>query len=126
MMENVLIRGGERVLPPNGGDQKRADMSMRRKLQGLEVLTRALLRRIESLREDAVGSGAVNIADEVQRFEAELIISALIETGGRQRRAARLLGMNITTLNRKLRRYSLKTSCEASVMDSLDHTETES
>jgi DNA invertase Pin-like site-specific DNA recombinase len=50
-------------------------------------------------------------------------MSALIETGGRQRRAACLLGMNVTTLHRKLRRYKITTGC---VAESLYHSEAES
>jgi transcriptional regulator with GAF, ATPase, and Fis domain len=45
---------------------------------------------------------------EVRRFEAELIRSALIETGGRQRQAARLLGTKVTTLNTKIKRYKIE------------------
>ena len=41
----------------------------------------------------------VNFYDEVRRFEIDLIRRALDQTGGHQSRAARLLGMNATTLN---------------------------
>ena len=74
----------------------------------LKVLTLTLLRELEG-----VGTGPVRAADkfdlqsEVQHFEAELIRSALIMTGGRQRRAARLLGVKVTTLHSKIRRYGL-------------------
>lgn len=83
------------------------DLSLSEQWHGVAVLARALLKRIESLRTSGTNEKH-NLADEVERFEAELITSALIETGGRQRPAARLLGMNITTLNRKLKRYQIK------------------
>jgi len=49
----------------------------------------------------------LDLQAEVHRFEAELIRSALARTQGRQRRAARLLGMKVTTLNAKIRRYKI-------------------
>ena len=81
-------------------------------LQALEVLARALLSRIGSLSEAKVDGGSLNITYEVQKFEAELIIAAVNATGGTQRRAAQLLGMNVTTLNRKIKRYGIKTNDE--------------
>jgi DNA-binding NtrC family response regulator len=39
----------------------------------------------------------------VRRFEIDLIRRALEQTGGHQSRAARLLGMNATTLNSKIK-----------------------
>jgi transcriptional regulator with GAF, ATPase, and Fis domain len=44
----------------------------------------------------------VNFYDEVRRSEIDLIRRALDQTGGHQSRAARLLGMNPTTLNSKI------------------------
>ena len=55
--------------------------------------------------------------DEVHRFEAEMIKSALTKTGGRQRRAASLLGVKVTTLNTKIKRYKIMVS-EASAKSS--------
>lgn len=46
--------------------------------------------------------------DEVSRFEIELIRRALEITGGHQSRAAKLLGMNNTTLNSKIKVYNIK------------------
>lgn len=45
--------------------------------------------------------------DEVARFEISLIRHALEITGGNQSRAARLLGMNTTTLNNKIKSYNI-------------------
>ena len=44
---------------------------------------------------------------EVRRFEIDLIRRALDQTGGHQSRAARLLGMNPTTLNSKIKTYNI-------------------
>jgi len=54
-----------------------------------------------------VGRG-INFYDEVRRFEMDLIRRALEQTNWHQSRAARLLGMNATTLNSKIKAYNLQ------------------
>ena len=49
----------------------------------------------------------IKFYDEVERFERELIIRALELTGGHQVRASRLLGLKVTTLNSKVKRYRI-------------------
>jgi len=49
----------------------------------------------------------VSFYDEVKRFEIDLILRALEQTGGHQSRAARLLGLNATTLNSKIKSYNI-------------------
>jgi DNA-binding NtrC family response regulator len=49
----------------------------------------------------------VSFYDEVKRFEIDLIRRALDQTGGHQSRAARLLGLNATTLNSKIKSYNI-------------------
>jgi DNA-binding NtrC family response regulator len=53
-----------------------------------------------------IGRG-INFYEEVRRFEIDLIRRALDQTGGHQSRAARLLGMNATTLNSKIKTYNI-------------------
>jgi DNA-binding NtrC family response regulator len=53
-----------------------------------------------------IGRG-VNFYDEVKRFEIDLLRRALDQTGGHQSRAARLLGLNATTLNSKIKTYNI-------------------
>ena len=80
------------------------------KLKTLKELTLALLQEIESIK----GNGSfeskpnVDFADEVKRFETDLIRWALLRTGGHQRRAARLLNLKVTTLNAKIKRYRIQ------------------
>ena len=50
----------------------------------------------------------ISFYDEVSRFEIELIRRALELTGGHQSKAAKLLGMNNTTLNSKIKVYNIK------------------
>jgi DNA-binding NtrC family response regulator len=79
------------------------------RLKTLRELTLALLQEIESIK----GHGSfdskptVNFADEVRRFETDLIRWALLRTGGHQRRAARMLNLKVTTLNAKIKRYRI-------------------
>lgn len=53
-------------------------------------------------------SRGISFYDEVNRFQIELIRRALEVTGGHQSRAAKLLGMNTTTLNSKIRYYNIR------------------
>ncbi len=45
--------------------------------------------------------------EEVSRFEIELINRALLQTGGHQVRAAKLLNLKVTTLNSKIKHYNI-------------------
>jgi DNA-binding NtrC family response regulator len=49
----------------------------------------------------------VNFYDEVKKFEIDLIRRSLEQTAGHQSRAARLLGLNATTLNSKIKNYNI-------------------
>jgi transcriptional regulator with GAF, ATPase, and Fis domain len=53
-------------------------------------------------------SRGIDLSDELRRFEIRLIQRALEETGGHQAHAARLLGINVTTLHSKIKRYGIK------------------
>lgn len=53
-------------------------------------------------------AGGISFYDEVSRFEIELIRRALELTNGHQSKAAKLLGMNNTTLNSKIKVYNIK------------------
>jgi DNA-binding NtrC family response regulator len=61
----------------------------------------------EGTSEDIDISRGVNFYDEVRRFETDLIRRSLDQTGGHQSRAARLLGLNATTLNSKIKSYNI-------------------
>ena len=75
----------------------------------LKVLALSLLREIASAEDgESQGNDTIDLQAEVRRFETELIRSALIHTGGRQRQAARLLGTKVTTLNTKIKRYKIE------------------
>jgi DNA-binding NtrC family response regulator len=88
---------------------RRPPTAIEARISSLKVLSLTLLAEVESLEKQAGGDSPddLDLHAEVRHFEAELIRSALIRTGGRQRRAARLLGMKVTTLNTKIRRYKI-------------------
>ena len=79
------------------------------RISSLKILAQSIVREIQNLETEDVEdtSESLDLQAEVHRFEAELIRSALARTEGRQRRAARLLGMKVTTLNTKIRRYKI-------------------
>jgi DNA-binding NtrC family response regulator len=79
------------------------------KLEALKVLANSILFEVKSLEtsREARSSSKVDLCSEVQQFEADLIRCALMRTGGRQRRAAALLGVKPTTLHAKMKRYGM-------------------
>ena len=52
-------------------------------------------------------SRGIDFYEEVKRFEIDLLRRALEQTSGHQSRAARLLGLNATTLNSKIKTYNI-------------------
>ncbi|MGH9900978.1 MAG: helix-turn-helix domain-containing protein [Pyrinomonadaceae bacterium] len=86
-----------------------AEANLQHAVTALESLAQALSLAVESLRTTRVKDirQGINFYDEVSSFEIELIVRALRETGGQQRRAARLLGLNVSTLNAKIKHYGI-------------------
>ena len=68
-----------------------------------------MMKATEGTSADIDISRGVNFYDEVRRFEIDLIRRALDQTSGHQSRAARLLGLNATTLNSKIKSYNIQT-----------------
>jgi DNA-binding NtrC family response regulator len=67
-------------------------------LQEVESLTIAVPRHLR---------GGTRLDEEVRQFEVNLIRTALGRTAGSQTRAAKLLGLKLTTLNAKIKRYHI-------------------
>ena len=90
----------QKVVPPAVLDEK---------IEALKVLANSILFEVSSLQEDeeVEANTDLGLAEEVQRFEEQLIRSALLRSGGQQRRAAVLLGVKPTTLNAKMKRYGM-------------------
>ena len=91
---------------------------LERRVQQLTLLAKAVASEIETLQTelsldrdrnhqiDFDGEG-IDFYREVERYEIELIKTALNKCGGNQTRAARLLRMKSTTLNAKMKHYGL-------------------
>ena len=69
-----------------------------------------LLREVESLasQQEPPSTQRLGLQEEMQRYESELIRDALHRTRGNQRRAAKLLGVKVTTLNCKIKRLGIQ------------------
>jgi transcriptional regulator with GAF, ATPase, and Fis domain len=78
-------------------------------IESLQKAALSLLKEVQSISKlEAVDIvRGIKFYDEVERFECELISRALELTGGHQVRAARLLGLKVTTLNSKVKRYRI-------------------
>ena len=86
------------------------DSSFNYNLISLREAALTVLREVDSLTSrETNGNGKQEFAlqEEVQRYESELIRNALQRTRGNQRRAAQLLGVKVTTLNCKIKRFGI-------------------
>ena len=77
------------------------------RLSSLRDVALTLLREVEALRVVEPIRHRLRLHDEVQRFEIALITSALNKSRGNQTMAAQILGVKLTTLNSKIKRYKL-------------------
>ena len=78
----------------------------------LRELVLRLLCEVQSINEVSaltIGSD-FDFYDEVSRFEIDLIKRALLQTGGHQVKAAKLLNLKVTTLNSKIKHYQISLS----------------
>ena len=83
-------------------------------IHNLDTLREAaitLLKEVESLAsQQEPQPPRLGLQEEVARYECELIREALQRTRGNQRRAAKLLGVKVTTLNCKIKRLGIDVS----------------
>lgn len=92
------------------------DSDIGRRVDQLVMLAKALTTEIEALKTETssdyakqidFAKGGIDFYDEVERYEIELIRTALSQCGGNQSQAARLLHLKSTTLNAKMKHYGL-------------------
>jgi DNA-binding NtrC family response regulator len=100
-LENIIERAV--VIAPD--DEITVDC-LREEIRNPEKM-REMMRESSGASGDIDMSRGVSFYDEVRRFEIDLIRRALDQTGGHQSRAARLLGLNATTLNSKIKTYNI-------------------
>lgn len=84
------------------------------RVKALKSLAILLLHEVEFLENltphrniDSADNSIFSLASEVEHFEIELIRNALIQSRGHQLKAAKFLGIKMTTLNMKLKRYGI-------------------
>ena len=102
--------------PARGRHYARGPVMENLKIERLEQLVMALLDEVIALRQSVPRKKdagrdtpyGFNLTEEVRRFEAHIIRDALLQTGGHQSRAARLLGIKPTTLNEKIKRFEIR------------------
>ena len=113
-MENravTISNDGEAGSASNHSSQL-ADLANSR-IQAVKSLATILLKEIELLEtltpknKDILRDENFSLAQSVEHFETELIRTALIQAKGNQRKAARILGTKVTTLNMKMKRYGI-------------------
>ena len=90
-------------------DENSESAASRNNITLLRELVLRLLCEVQTINEAggaAIESG-FDFYDEVSRFEVDLIRRALVQTGGHQVRAAKLLNLKVTTLNSKIKHYQI-------------------
>ena len=94
------------------------DSELERGVQQLTLLARALASEIEALQRELSAhrsrdrqidfdNDSIDFYDLVERYEIELIKTALEKCRGNQSKAARLLRLKSTTLHAKMKHYGL-------------------
>lgn len=96
----------EAVARPDEIDEASAWKNNLNSLKELVLQLLCDLQRVEEVNAINIESG-FDFYEEVSRFEIDLIKRALLKTGGNQVRAARLLKLNVTTLNSKIKRHNI-------------------
>lgn len=95
---------------PQEAPPKRSELA-RHNLDNLREAALSVLKELDSLtNSQSEPDRKLGLQEEVQRYEIELICDALHKTRGNQRQAAKLLGVKVTTLNCKIKRYGISTS----------------
>jgi transcriptional regulator with GAF, ATPase, and Fis domain len=122
-MSSQMISGSSMDKAPTH-DETSNEASMDYRLNSLRETVLQLLGEVESLSISVpvdIKSGA-RLYDEVRQFEVNLIRTALGRTAGSQTRAAKLLGLKLSTLNSKIKRYHIAPALnEEQLLKSLRH-----
>ena len=89
--------------------EENTQAATRNSVTTLRELVLRLLCEVQSINEVSaltIGND-FDFYDEVSRFEIDLIKRALLQTGGHQVKAAKLLNLKVTTLNSKIKHYNI-------------------
>ena len=96
----------EALVQPDENNDSSAPKNSLNSLKELVLQLLCELQGIDEVHTLTIGSG-FDFYDEVSRFEIDLIKRALLQTGGHQVRAAKLLNLRVTTLNSKIKHYNI-------------------
>jgi transcriptional regulator with GAF, ATPase, and Fis domain len=109
----------ETAAPP---DENSETSHSRNSITTLRELVLRLLCEVQCINEvnTLTMESGFDFYDEVSRFEIDLIKRALLQTGGHQVRAAKLLNLKVTTLNSKIKHYNISLSGFANVYPLVD------
>ena len=108
----------ETLASPDVSSQENEETpATRNNINTLRELVLRLLCEVQSINEVNTLSieNGFDFYDEVSRFEIDLIKRALLQTGGHQVHAAKLLNLKVTTLNSKIKHYHISLSGFANV-----------
>ena len=110
-MSSAIKWGAEGLSSPRGAQTSilLREAALDSRLEALREVALNLLKEVESLQraQPPHPDRKLRLHDEVQQFEIDLIRTTLDRTNGNQTRAARLLGVNLTTLNTKIKRLKI-------------------
>ncbi len=104
MQQSIQKKSNKQTL--NGSRGEQALSSKISELKNNAYMLLQEIRELSKLEFSDIQRG-IDLQEEVRRFEIKLIKLALQETDGRQVRAANLLGIKMTTLNEKIKRYGI-------------------
>jgi transcriptional regulator with GAF, ATPase, and Fis domain len=107
--------------------QETSDANSPHNISTLRELVLRLLCEVQSINDVSgltMGSD-FDFYHEVSRFEIDLIRRALLQTGGHQVRAAKLLNLKVTTLNSKIKHYNISLAGFGNVYPLVDPNQVE-
>jgi transcriptional regulator with PAS, ATPase and Fis domain len=109
-MRQELLRTTQTEIPPHSQISRDANL-LNTKLANISSLVSSLNAAVEDLETLDLTrmDEQFDFYNEVERYEIKLIKSALRITGGSQIKAAKLLKLNATTLNAKIKNFKLST-----------------
>lgn len=96
----------ETLAPPVENNESATSRNSLATLQELVLRLLCEVQCINDVNAVTIESG-FDFYDEVSRFEIDLIRRALLQTGGHQVQAAKLLNLKVTTLNSKIKHYQI-------------------
>ena len=121
-MSTAIKWGTEGLSSPRGAQTSilLREAALDSRLEALRVVALNLLNEVESLQraQPPHPDRKLRLQDEVQQFEIDLIRTTLDRTNGNQTRAARLLGVKLTTLNTKIKRHRISFAGHPAEVDS--------